>query len=240
MLTSTPVNASLKPAAPAAGPLPAGRPVSLIAAIGVLAGSLYISHVGLAGVFGAGELAGVMTLLLVCFSTLQWMSMGRARAARLAGADSQARLTIANAALLFVLEAVLNTMGVVQLAAKAGADWGAGAALMFAIAIAAGIAWFNLTVKFAACEALQPTPASPRAEAEIDPSPGARAPNVYDLTQRQRELAVSPERDGLRAIVAGEAAHRREVYERHQSRIDPATKQFRTRRAAATRKRRAA
>jgi hypothetical protein len=194
MLTSTPVNASLIRQAAANVQ---HRPVSLVAAIGVLAGSLWISHVGLVAALGKGELAGVMTLLLVCFSTLQWMSMGRARAARAAGARSQAALTAGNAALLFALESTLNTIGVVQLAAKAGSDWGAGLALVYAIAIAAGIAWFNLTVKFAACEPLEASRATPAIDVEPNdqdwPPPAARddVTNVvpFALRDRSREEA---------------------------------------------------
>jgi len=192
MITATPVNASLKSAVPAAGLIQPGRPVSLVAAIGVLGASLWISHVGLVAVFQAGQLAGVMTALLVCLSTLQWMSMGRARAARAAGARSQARLTVGNAALLFVLESTLNTIGVVMLAAETGSDWGSGAALLFAIAIAAGVAWLNLTVKFAACEPLETKPATPAIEIEHESPPAARvdAPatdNVVPFALRDRD-----------------------------------------------------
>lgn len=216
---------------------------AVAAALGILLGSLWISHTGLVGVFKAGELAGVMTMILISLSYLQWKTMGRARAARLTeGRNSaRARMVAAQAAFLFVLESTLNTIGVVILAKEAGADWGSGPALMFAIGIAAGIAWLNLTVKFVSCEPL--VSAEPRAVIlEDEPPPAARVPNVYDLddVRRARELATSDEREGLRSIVAGESAHRAEEYERHLSRIDPVTKKFRAKTADPKRRRKAA
>lgn len=230
MITATTVNKPEIHTAPKAGRT--GGIDALVASFGILGSSLWISHTGLVGVFKAGELAGVMTLLLVCLSYLQWKTMGRARATRQAeGSDSaRAIMVAAQAAFLFVVETVLNTIGVVILAARANADWGSGFMLAFAIAIAAGIAWLNLTVKFVSCERLE-TRAAPAITVTVDhePPPAAREPNVYDLDdmRRARELASSEERAGLRTIIAAQAALRAEAWEKINAAKDPVTGQWR-------------
>lgn len=205
-----------------------GRPLSLMAAIGVLGVSLYVSHLGLVRVFHAGELAGVLTALLIFLSILQWVSMGRARSLRAAGDTTRAGMVALQALFLGAVEATLNWNGVMQLAAAGGADWSSLGMQILVAVFAIGGAYLNLTVKFASCE---PIEGGMSIELEHEPPPARRfdAGNVHDLeamrarieNDRPHELA------GVRSIMKEVAQRRAAEWANMQARKDPATGKWR-------------
>lgn len=149
------------------------RPVSHLAAVTLLATSIYAVHEGAASILPAG-LVLATTAAMVGMEWLQWTGLGRISKLDDAGEHGRSAVLKLQCAGIAALQVILYTLAVVNFARAGGADWSQGWALFGSVAIAGLYAGLNFVAKWTSCD---PVEAAPRATSG-GPTGGQRVHDV--------------------------------------------------------------
>lgn len=132
------------------------RPVSHLAAITLLATSIYAVHSGAeAALHDAPGLVTATTAAMVGFEWLQWTALGRMTTLDDARHHTRANVLKLQCAGIAALQVLLYTIAVVSYAAKSGADWAHGWPLAGSVAIASLYAFLNFVAKWTSCDTVE-------------------------------------------------------------------------------------
>lgn len=127
------------------------RPVSHLAAVTLLATSIYAVHEGAASILPGG-LVVATTAAMVGMEWLQWTGLGRISKLDDAGEHTRSSVLKLQCAGIAALQVILYTLAVVAFARAGGADWSQGWALFGSVAIASLYAGLNFVAKWTSCD----------------------------------------------------------------------------------------
>lgn len=127
------------------------RPVSHLAAVTLLATSIYAVHEGAASILPGG-LVVATTAAMVGMEWLQWTGLGRISKLDDAGEFTRSSVLKLQCAGIAALQVILYTLAVVAFARAGGADWSQGWALFGSVAIASLYAGLNFVAKWTSCD----------------------------------------------------------------------------------------